>query len=305
VEVAVAAARDRLPAKLSLGTGVVNFVMNRREFVDQGVRLGVNPRGLADRSVPVLRVDRVEPSGPPLAVVFGVACHNTTLEGKDFFVSGDYAGRAQQKLQAALPGVQAMFVQGCGGSANPYPRGSLEIADSHALELATEVQRVLKSELRTISGPLRVAFAPVGLPLQSGLSEQRIEQLASGSSWQAWVGQQMQQYLQRDGKLPDHYPCPVSVWQFGDDLTWVGLSGEVVVDYVPLIEKALGPRRLWISAYCHDVFGYIPSAEILAQGGYETRGVIYSGIGLFTPEAEARLVDHVRQLALRAGRGAD
>ena len=45
-------------ARLSWGTGVVHFVMNRREFtVDRGVILGVNPRGLADRSVPVLRID--------------------------------------------------------------------------------------------------------------------------------------------------------------------------------------------------------------------------------------------------------
>jgi len=31
------------PARLSWGTGVANFVMNRREFTDKGVILGKQP----------------------------------------------------------------------------------------------------------------------------------------------------------------------------------------------------------------------------------------------------------------------
>ena len=71
-------AAERLePARLSWGSGVVDFVMNRREFTPDGIILGVNPRGLADRSVPVLRVDAAD--GKPRAVLFGAATHNTTL----------------------------------------------------------------------------------------------------------------------------------------------------------------------------------------------------------------------------------
>ena len=72
VQAAAEAAGKLQPAKLSWGTGVVHFVMNRREFTtDRGVILGVNPRGLADRSVPVLRID--DPSGKLLAIVCGAA----------------------------------------------------------------------------------------------------------------------------------------------------------------------------------------------------------------------------------------
>jgi hypothetical protein len=103
-------------------------------------------------------------------------------------------------------------------------------------------------------------------------------------------------------ELPRHYRCPVSVWQFGQDMTLVGLSGEVVGEYVPLIQDALGPLNLWIAAYCHDVFGYVPVAKTLEQGGYETRGMIYGAIGLFTPQTQEILIDKVRQLARAAGR---
>ena len=82
----------------------------------------------------------------------------------------------------------------------------------------------------------------------------------------------------------------------------VGLPGEVVVDYVALLEKALGPNRLWLAAYSNDVFGYLPSARVLREGGYETRGLYAGGIGLFDPKAQDVLVAKVRELAKQAGR---
>src|SRR5205807_9572438 len=117
-----------------------------------------------------------------------------------------------------------------------------------------------------------------------------------------WVAKQMLAVLDRGDKLPRRYTCPLAVWQFGSDLTLVGLSGEVVVDYVPLLEHALGPNRLWLAAYCNDVFGYLPSARVLAEGGYETRGLYSGGPGFFDAKAEEVVVRTVRELAAKAGR---
>ena len=83
----------------------------------------------------------------------------------------------------------------------------------------------------------------------------------------------------------------------------VGLAGEVVVDYVPLVEQAIGPLELWIAAYCNDVFGYFPSARVLKEGGYECRG-LYTTEGFFAPAAQDVLVAKVRDLAQRVGRRA-
>jgi len=76
----------------------------------------------------------------------------------------------------------------------------------------------------------------------------------------------------------------------------------VVVDYVRLIEDALGPMRLWLAAYCHDTFGYLPSARVLREGGYETRGLYHGGIGYFAPAVQDALVGKVRELASAVGR---
>ncbi len=301
VDVIVRATERLEPARLSWGGGVIDFAMNRREFTPDGVILGVNPRGLADRSVPVLRVEGAD--GKPRAILFGAASHNTTLGQDNYQVCGDYAGFAQEYVQQRYPGVEAMFMLGCAGDSNPYPRGTMELARKHGETLGAEVCRVLGGKLRPVGGPLSIAFERIDLPLQAPPSREELRKLATDRrSAKSWGATEMLAALDRGEKLPDHYTAPLTVWQFGQDLTLVGLPGEVVVDYVTMLEKALGPNRLWIAAYCNDVFGYFPSARVLSEGGYETRGLYSGGAGFFAPSAEQVLVRHVRELAAKAGR---
>lgn len=298
------------PARPSWGVGQVNFPMNRREFTERGVILGVNPRGPVDRSVPVLRIDA--PAGKLLGVVFGAACHNTTYGSRDNQISGDFASAAQAFVEREFPGAQAMFMQGLAGDANPYPnslndpakRPASEIAREHGTSLGREVTRVLGNALKPVNGPLRAAQDAVALPLQKPPTRAELEQTsAKAGSTQKWVADQMLARLKAGETLPTQYRAPVVVWQFGGDLTLVGLPGEVVVDYVRLIEEAVGPLKLWLAAYCNDTFGYLPSARVLREGGYETRGLYHGGIGYFAPEAQEAMVGKVRELAGQAGRG--
>jgi neutral ceramidase len=291
------------PVELSYGSGVVPFVMSRREFTsDRGVILGVNPRGAADRTMPLLKI--ASPDGALRAVVFGAAVHNTTLTGDEYRITGDYAGFAQEYVQKQLPDVQAMFVQGFAGDANPYPRGTLDLARQHGETLGKEVMRVLGTKLTPVRGPLNLQFDHVDIPLANDLSRREIEKMTErGSpSWKSWMAARMLEVLDKGGRLPSHYRAPIAVWQFGQNLTLVALSGEVVVDYAHLIENAVGPMQLWLSAYNNDVFGYLPSTRVLAEGGYETRGVSHGGPGLFSPKAQDVVVSKVRALAARAGR---
>ena len=309
VDLATTALQRLQPARLAWGTGVVDFPMNRREFTERGVILGVNPRGPVDRSVPVLRIEG--PDGKLLGVVFGAACHNTTYGSRDNQVSGDFAGAAQAYIEREFPGAQAMFMQGLAGDANPYPnslndpakRPAAVIAREHGATLGREVGRVLGNALKPVNGPLRAALERVALPLQTPPTRAELEQTtAKAGSIQKWVADQMLARLKAGETLPVSYTAPVTVWQFGQDLTLVGLPGEVVVDYVRLIEESVGPLKLWLSAYCNDTYGYFPSARVLREGGYETRGIYHGGIGYFAPEAETVMVATVRDLTKRVGR---
>ncbi|MGH9338611.1 MAG: neutral/alkaline non-lysosomal ceramidase N-terminal domain-containing protein [Acidobacteriota bacterium] len=300
VDAVLAALGEMKPARLSKGLGVCSFVMNRREFTPRGVVLGVNPRGPVDRSVPILRIDVDD---RPAAVLFGYASHNTTLGGDNLAISGDYAGPAQGHVEARYPGVQAMFMLGCAGDANPYPRGTFELAAQHGRALGEEVSRLMQTDLQPVQGPLTTVFGRADLPLQPVPPRAELERLAKkGQSYQRATARRLLETLDGGEEPPRFYSAPLSLWQFGSDLTLVGLSGEVVVDYVHLLEKALGPLNLWVAAYCNDVFGYVPSARVLSETGYETRGLYHGSIGVFTPEVQDVVVREVVKLARQAGR---
>ena len=192
---------------------------------------------------------------------------------------------------------------GCAGDANPYPRGTMALSRQHGETLGKEVCRVLETKLRPVRGPLKIAFGHVALPLQASLSREELQRIAARrGDTKAGVAKKMLAMLERGEKPATHYKCPLAVWQFGDDLTLIALSGEVVVDYALDLEKALGPNKLWIAAYCDDVYGYLPSSRVLKEGGYETRGLYTGGVGLFDAKAEDVLIDKVCELAKQVGR---
>src|SRR5262249_23756968 len=152
----------------------------------------------------------------------------------------------QEFVEDRYPGVQAMFMIGCAGDANPYPRGTMDLARKHGKSLGEEVCRVLDGKLRPVRGPLKVTFDRADLPLTTSLTREELAKLAGDKRHaKAYAATQMLALLDRGEKLPSHKRCPLAVWQFGQDLTLVGLSGEVVVEYVLLLEKAVGPNNLW------------------------------------------------------------
>jgi hypothetical protein len=77
--------------------------------------------------------------------------------------------------------------------------------------------------------------------------------------------------LEKTGRVPPTYPYLVHVVQFGDDLTMIGLAGEVVVDYSLRLKKELAGAPVWVAGYTNDVFGYVPSRRVLEEGGRGSR----------------------------------
>ena len=287
------------PARLSWGVGQVDFVQNRRAFDSDGKYRGMaaNPEGHTDRTVPVLRIDGAD--GRLRAVVFGCACHSVTLGGTSNVLSGDYPNYARQAIERQYPGIETLFVQGCGADANPEPRSTkdqLEWVRRHGEALGAEVCRVLTDELDPIRGPLRLEFRRVDLPLEPVPARARLGHLAQGPGWVSHNPPRLLAAPPSGETIPTHYPTPVALWQFGDDLTLVAISGEVVSDYVPLVAAAIPAERLWVAGYSNQIFGYLPSARIVAEGGYETLGLVSAHIGWFSADAERVLLSAIQQM---------
>lgn len=296
------------PARLEFSQGRAGFAMNRRRPEPKGqFSNNPNPAGPVDHDVPVLKVSGAD--GKIKVLLFGYACHNTTLSGGR--ISGDYAGHAQHFLETSYPGATALFMTGCGGDQNPYPRGKMvpdqpveELAKQHGRALANAVSTALAARMRPVNGPLRGAYGHAALDYQP-LSKAELDPFRGPPHTPA-VNERARtllQTLERGERIPP-LQCPVQVLQFGSDLTLVAIGGEVVVDYSLRIKKELkGGADVWVAGYSNNVFGYLGSRRVLEEGGYEGIGAnirILNHPGRFTFEAEDAIVAKVHELR-RAG----
>jgi hypothetical protein len=300
VEVVEAALKRRAPARLAFGRGRAGFLVNRRVLGPRGVTFGENDSGPIDPEVPVLRVEGT--NGKLRAVLFGFACHNTTLTGAFYRVDGDYAGYAQAGIERAHRGARALFVAGFAGDANPRPRGTVEHARAHGKELYHAVESVLRAPMADLPPELAVAFDRVDLPFAAPPGRDELEKRVSDRD----VGRQrharrMLELIERDGGLPVSYAAPVHVARLGRELLLVALGGEVVVDYSIRLRHELEPRPLFLVAYANDVFAYVPSVRILEEGGYEGGGsmTFYGRPGPWDRSVEEILIAKVRSMVER------
>jgi hypothetical protein len=296
-----AAVKDLEPVALSFGRGEAFFAGNRRQFGPKGVGFGINPNGLVDRDVPVLRAVREDRTTK--AILFGYACHNTT-PGPNDEVSPDWAGYAQEELEHTYAGATALFVTGCGADANPNPRGSLALARAHGLQLAGAVARVLSEPMLSVEGSIAAAFDRVDLPIEKAPDKAYYEaKLQEKPPATQRYAQRFLDRIARGEPLATSYPAPVQVLRFGNSLTFIALSGEVVADYSSRLKRELPGERLWNAGYCNDVFAYVPSMRILTEGGYEAdASIIYYGLPTrFAPAIEDTLINKILELVKRTG----
>jgi hypothetical protein len=193
-------------------------------------------------------------------------------------VSGDYAGFAQQELEARHPGAVALFVQGCGGDQNPLPRESssdapeaVELAQMYGKILARAADQVLLRKMAPVEGPLRTAYAVAQVQFRKPPTKEELEgRLAvAKSDFERKQIRYLLGQLERDGKLQEQHPYPVQVWRFGSSLKFIALTGETVVDYCLRFKSRYGNDNTWVAGYNNELLSYIPSLRVLREGGYE------------------------------------
>lgn len=295
------AIRDLSPARLSFGRASAAFAMNRREWRDGQMTNGVNREGVVDREVPVLRVESA--AGALRGILFGYACHNTTLTGQFYQLSGDYAGFAQLAIERAHPGAMALFVMGCGADVNPYPRSSLELAQKHGDALAAGVEEALRGPLRAVEGSVKSIIGGTRLPFSALPTREELQpRLQESNPFRRRHAERMLARYARDGKLISEYPYAIQVLRIGE-LTIVGLAGEVVTDYALRLKREMG-GDLWVAGYSNDLCSYIPSARMYKEGGYEPveSQIYYDMPAPYDPALEERIISKVHELARRIGR---
>ena len=247
-----------------LGRRWRNFVMNQHKFTPDGVILGVNPRGLADRGVPVLRIDAPAAAA---AVLFGELTirrwgHRSTRSAA---IPGFPKPSCRRNTRAS---------KHCSCSAaresNPYPPAQWRCPRPWG-RAGQRGLPVLETKLRPVRGPVKIAFDEAAdLPLQPPPSRR---------TWKSWrradaahhaIAKQILTLLNRGDKsqrtttvlLHSHR------WRSCDAGGPAGRGRRQLYT----AWKSIRPTRLWVAGYCDDLLGCLPvGTRSVQEGGYETR----------------------------------
>ncbi len=298
---AVGEALARLkPATIAYGVGEADFAADRRALRVKEANPGSNPPATVDHTVPVLEVKGAD--GKRMAVVFGYACHNTTLTGEFLEFSGDYAGYAQAALETSYPGTTAMFLMLCGGDQNPNPRSRKELAVEHGESLAEAVRAALAKPLTPVEGKIRTSLVFHEVPLKPRTRED-IE--AERNHSDVFRRRRADAVLTRmaKGEKVDAVNYPAQALRIGHDFVLVGMGGEVVVDYGHRIKRSMPGKRVIVAGYSNDVMCYIPTLRILREGGYEADDsmIYYGQMGPFTERVETQVMATVNAALKNVG----
>jgi hypothetical protein len=290
-------------ARVSSGQGMADFAVNRRTNREPDVpklREAGELAGPVDHAVPVLAVH--SPEGELRAIVFGYACHNTTLSFYRW--CGDYAGFAQIELERRHPGATALFFSGCGADQNPLPRRTVELCEGYGRKLADAVDEVLRSgevgereddptegkgaaseearggdqpvtirrivpQRRVVPPTIATRYELIELELGPAPTRDELQQImATQTDYRRRWAARLLAELESGQTFRRTYPYPVQVWRLGDRQLWISLGGEVVVDYSLAFKQTWGDS-IWVTGYANDVMAYIPSLRVLREGGYE------------------------------------
>lgn len=261
-DVALAAMEDRAPSYVAWGQGQAGFAKNRRA---QG--------GPVDPALPLLRVTDV--NGKLRAVLVNYACHGTTLNADVKKIHGDWMSEAQKIIEEKHPGVTAMIAIGCGADANPDPRGKMEHVTMHGQEIATQVDKLLTSQLQPVSSPPKGRMTWVKLPFSHIPTVPELIAQTGDKSVKGYYARLALDRIARGKEIPSHLNYPVQTWTFGDELVMINLAGEVVADYSVRLKNELGAEKVWVNAYANDVPCYIASRRVIREGGYEAESSMY------------------------------
>lgn len=293
VSVAGSALRDLSPATIEFGEGAAGFAINRRA--------NINPNGPVDHRVPVLKI--ADTAGNIRGIVFGYACHNTTLTAEFYQLSGDYAGFAAEAIEQQHSGAIALFVTLCGADQNPNPRSTLDLARQHGNALAGQVEKVIAARMTAVSGPVRTAFRLAELRFAPRSRQEFEAELTSKVPAQVRRGEMMLKELDAGKKL-GRLDYPLQAVRFGNSLTLLALGGEVTVDYGLRARREYSGEPLITAGYSNDVMCYIPSARVLREGGYEAVDSMfyYAQPGPFAEDVEERVFAAIRRVMKSVGR---
>jgi neutral ceramidase len=224
-----------------------------------------NPGGPRDQDLRLLRVEADDQS--LMAVLWGVSCHPTEWPNTGE-LSSDYPGAVRQAIREHQQSrVPVLFLQGYCGDLRPPAIGSWALRKSWRI-------RFLMALCSLINGPFFAGFLPKqywrwvsGIARSACLA---VDKAATQPLIAAGLAvKRVTVPLSAIGLSGEADEIAVHSFDLGEGLRVMCVSAEIVWQYAEIVQQTDTTKQVWPVGYIDQVFGYLPTQAMIAEGGYE------------------------------------
>jgi hypothetical protein len=229
------------------------------------------PAGPRDERATVILI-RAADDGAPLAAFSHYACHPTSVFPNEV-ISADYPGAIRGLLRARFGKIPCLFAPGFCGDITPRLVPSAQ--------RQTLGERFAKFRRMVIAGYMVPTVTSADSVAWRESLVARLEAIVAGGSPQTLRPERLRSGSSTiplgaffTGTAPNK-KLTVQILRLGDELEIFALSAEPTVQWQAILDDAI-PRtaqmvRLY-TGYLGNIFGYLPTATQVTEGGYEVNG---------------------------------
>ncbi|KQX48870.1 hypothetical protein [Paenibacillus sp. Root444D2] len=278
---------------LLLSKGVSNAGVSRRLLTNEGMMLKPNFQAETDQDLFVLQL--LDAQNKRKGLLFSYGCHPTCIGTNK--ISAEFVGQACTELEASFPDNIAIYLQGCGADIKPlktvigdrFKSCTVEEMREAGVELAEDVKRTIsKCEAMPLTGSIQTVELEVRLFTEPwGLNEMlAIAEDETKTEYKRRAARRTVDAI-KEGRVRQVLPFTITVWGLGDRFRMIALEGEIPSEYAIHIKRLFSTMNVMVLGYSNGVPTYIPTRQILIEGGYEAEAFVLHGYrGPFVPENE-------------------
>ncbi|NJD01531.1 MAG: hypothetical protein FIA99_02755 [Ruminiclostridium sp.] len=280
--------------KMLLGKGTSRLGVSRRLRTPQGIKWAPDYAAEIDNDLFVIKL--LDKNENVKGILFSYGCHPTAMSGDNYLLTAEFPGSACRYLENAFEGSSAVFLQACGGDVKPlkcaegdrFKSCGFQEMEETGADLAKDVIKVMTgSALKEIVPSFRTCLIDARLYTEV-LTAQEFEEVLRGPG-----GDELKQRINdimesiRNASIKQYIPFYIAILCLDDKTKIIGLEGEIVSGLGKKIKNLFKSDDILVLGYTNGTGYYVPSREILEEGGYEGNFPLYLGLsGPFIPEIE-------------------
>lgn len=279
---------DLEPCRISVGAADISIGVNQRIFKDGKPEFSPNPEGPYDSHTPILVLDHVNRNKRVVVVNHG--CHPMGL-GRMTVLSPDFPGFLRQYLVEKKVANAVMFLQGGAGNImeakrSPSLSGGEDVSFCSSAEdvvkngqaLGEAVENVLKEGLSEVRGPFFSVSDIARLPFEKVYTSETFQEIIKNPNSPTLVRHWAQVLLSRmrNTILPEETKIGMQLLGIGKNVRMITIQGEPMAETSCTLKELIPDDKVaFLLGYTNGAGPYLPTDEILDQGGYDVETSCY------------------------------